>query len=703
MPTAAAPDLQAAFDHHKAGRLPEAEAAYRMVLGRAPGYPAAVHGLGVLHHVGGRNQEAELLLRQAVSGAPKVAEFRANLAVVLGAMGRHRDAADELHAALALRPDYAEGWCNLGVALERCNQPDQAAEAYAKAIALRPEYAQAHNFLGNALRRMGRLREAEASHNEALRLDEQSPGAWANLAATLSGQGRLKEVIAARRKVSELRPKSASAASALLATMHYDGTYSPQDLLAEARTWARQHAARFAEGASSFDNDPDPRRPLKIGFLSGNLTAHPEGRLLRPMLSHLDRESFSTFVYSSVGRGDGVTNTLRQLCDTWREVGAMRDAELARGIRSDGVDVLVDLGGHFGNNRMQLLARQPAPVQAIHFGYPGTSGLEQVGWRISDPYADPLSETPENWPTSYTAERLVRIEGLAWCYEPPLEARAVGALPALSNGHVSFCCCNNTIKVTEQAVDLWAKILLAVPGSTLAVLAEGDKAEGTGKAKAAKSEGKPIKAEGKSGADGKAPEEQQADEAARSAEERAREDLEHRKAQERGRHLLERFAAAGVEAGRVTLAPRQPRGKYFEWIHAADIALDPFPYNGGVTSCDTLWMGVPLVSLRGRSYWARQGVALLGNVGHEQLIAETPDDYVRIAVELAGDLERLAEIRRGLRRRLAESAVCDVAGFAQKYGQALRKVWADWCGSQPKQAAEEHEPQRTETPVETGV
>jgi protein O-GlcNAc transferase len=696
MQTTAAPDLQAAFDHHKAGRLPEAERAYRMVLGRAPGYPAAVHGLGVLHHVGGRNQEAELLLRQAVSGAPKVAEFRANLAVVLGAMGRHSDAANELRAALALRPDYAEGWCNLGVALERCNQPEEAAEAYTKAIELRPEYAQPHNFLGNALRRMGRLREAEESHNEALRLDDQSPGAWANLAATLSGQGRLKEVIAARRKVADLRPKSASAASALLATMHYDGTYSPEDLLAEARTWAKQHAARFAQDTPPYDNDLDPQRPLRIGFISGNLTAHPEGRLLRPILAHLDRETFSTFVYSTVGRGDGVTNTLRQLCDTWREVAGMRDAELAKGIVADGVDVLVDLGGHFGNNRMQLLARQPAPVQMIHFGYPGTSGLEQVGWRLSDPYADPVSETPEGSAASYTSERLVRVEGLAWCYEPPLEARSVGALPALSRGQVTFCCANNTIKVTEEAVDLWAKILLAVPGSTLAVLAEGDKAEGTGKAKA-------PKVEGQSKADGKAHEDRQADEAARTADEIARDELEQRKAQERGRHLLERFAAAGVDVGRVTLAPRQPRGRYFEWIHSADIALDPFPYNGGVTSCDTLWMGVPLVSLRGRSYWARQGAALMSNVGHGQLIAESPDDYVRIAVELAGDLERLAEIRRSLRQRLAGSAVCDLAGFASRYGQALRKVWADWCGRQPKQSPKEEQEERSEMPVEAGV
>jgi predicted O-linked N-acetylglucosamine transferase (SPINDLY family) len=181
---------------------------------------------------------------------------------------------------------------------------------------------------------------------------------------------------------------------------------------------------------------------------------------------------------------------------------------------------------------------------------------------------------------------------------------------------LTFCCANNTIKVTEEAVDLWARILLAVPGSKLAVLAEGDRPEGTGKAK-------PPKAEGKSTADQKDGAEQKTDEPKLSDDEQAREEIEQRRAEERGRHLLERFAAAGVEAGRVTLAPRQPRGKYFEWIHSADIALDPFPYNGGVTSCDTLWMGVPLVSLRGDSYWARQGAALLSNVGHEQLIADS--------------------------------------------------------------------------------
>ncbi|MDB5292204.1 MAG: domain/SEC-C motif domain protein, partial [Phycisphaerales bacterium] len=467
--------------------------------------------------------------------------------------------------------------------------------------------------------------------------------------------------------------------------------------------WAERHAARFAEEIPAHDNDLDPQRPLKIGFLSGNLTAHPEGRLLRPILSHLDRESFTTFIYSSVGKGDGVTNTLRQLCDAWRDVAGMRDAELAKGIGSDGVDILVDLGGHFGNNRMQLLARKPAPVQVIHFGYPGTSGLEQVGWRVTDPFADPLAETPEGWPAPYTTERLIRVEGLAWCYEPPLEARSVGALPAVSRGHVTFCCANNTIKVTEEAVDLWARILLAVPGSKLAVLAEGDRPEGTGKAKTPKAEGK-TKADEKDGAEKPIDETARtAEELARAAEEQAQAEIEQRRADERGRHLLERFAAAGVEAGRVTLAPRQPRGKYFEWIHAADIALDPFPYNGGVTSCDTLWMGVPLVSLRGDSYWARQGAALLSNVGHEQLIADSADDYVRIAVELAKDLEGLAEIRRGLRQRLSSSAVCDLAGFASRYGEALRKVWADWCRNRSKEVDKGEQQERIEAPVEAGV
>ncbi|HET6247644.1 MAG TPA: tetratricopeptide repeat protein [Tepidisphaeraceae bacterium] len=624
-------ELQSAMNLHRAGQLPEAEAGYRAILAREPTHALALHGLGLVHHMAGRNEQAIALLRQAVAASPGAAEFRSNLAAVLGRVGRHDHAAAELQQAVRIKPDYADAWCNLGVALEKSNRIKEAEPAFRRAIELKPQAAAAHHYLGNALRRAGRIAEAEACQREAVRLKPDYSGAWGSLAGTLADQGRLEEVVMCRRKVAELRPKSAAAGSALMSTLQYPASSTPAVLLAEARAWAERHAAALEAVPAAHDNDRDPDRRLRIGFVSGNLTAHPEGRFLRPLLANLDRGQFETTVYSASGRPDAVTATLRHLADRWREIRPHNDQRVAQKIRLDQIDILVDLTGHFGNNRMLLFARRPAPVQAIHFGYPGTTGMQAMGWRFTDEHADPISETAEGERAFYTSERLARVEKFAWCYEVPLEARSVGELPARANGYVTFLCANNTIKIVPEAVALWARILKAAPNSRLKVLAEGGKAKEPGEQK------------------------------------------------DRSRYLLEQFAGHGVDADRVELSPRRSRGKYFEWIHSADIALDPFPYNGGVTSCDTLYMGVPLVTLSGDSYWARQGAAILKNIGAASLIASSPEEYVEIAIGLAGDLDGLEEMRGGLRRGLMASPIADVAGFAERLGRSYRSIWKSWC------------------------
>jgi predicted O-linked N-acetylglucosamine transferase (SPINDLY family) len=588
------------------------------------------------------------LLQGAIAGSPRAAPFRVNFAAVLGSLGRHVEAAEQLREALRVEPNYAQGWCNLGVALEKSGCVPEAVDAYRRAIGLRPDYPQGHHFLGNALRRLGRLRDGEAAHKEALRLNPRYAGAWGSLGFTFAAQGRLRETIECRRKVVELRPNSAAAGSVLLATMHYDPAYSPRDLLREAQSWCERHVAHFASMTQKFANDPDPSRRLRIGFISGNLVNHPEGRFLRAVLSNLDRAAFETFVYSNCGgRGDHLTGILRHLSDVWRDIREMRDRAAARLIRRDRIDVLLDLTGHFSNNRAPLLARRPAPVQAIHFGYPGTTGIEHGTWRLTDALADPPSETPEGHRAPYTTERLVRVAQFAWCYEAPLEARSIGPLPARRNGHVTFCCANNMMKVTARAVEVWSKILLSVPDSRLEILTEGA-----------------TRARGSAGAG--------AGGAAAAA-------ATTTPADERGIYLRDLFAGHGIDGGRLAFVGRQARARYFEWLHSSDIALDPFPYNGGVTSCDTLWMGVPLITLAGDCYRSRQGSSLLARIGLDELIARTPEQYVDIAVSLARDPDRLAAIRLGLRQRLAQSAICDCSGFAQRFGNALRSVWADWC------------------------
>ena len=389
--------LRAAEAHLKSGRLVEAEAAFRRVLSMLPRHPMALRGLGIVNHQAGRQQEALALLRQAVRVTPpaRAAEFRSNLAAVMGRLGLHREAAAELAEVVRLKPDYAEGHRNLGVALEHSGRREDAVGAYRQAVKLGPGDAAAHHFLGNALRSLSRADEAESAYREAVRLQPRHAGAWSYLALMLSGQGRLPEVIACRRKVAELRPNSAAAGSALLSTLQYDPTQSPADLLAEARRWAQKHAGEMpgAQGEASptqrslreigeTGEDACPTkaatglnlnaerkgereagsvdRPLRVGFVSSNLSGHPEGRLLRPVLASLDGQSVRSFCYSNTPRADAVTLLLRQLCDEWREIRPLNDNAAAEMIRRDRIDILIDLTGHFGANRLGIFAKLAA-------------------------------------------------------------------------------------------------------------------------------------------------------------------------------------------------------------------------------------------------------------------------------------------------------------------------------------------------------
>jgi predicted O-linked N-acetylglucosamine transferase (SPINDLY family) len=272
--------------------------------------------------------------------------------------------------------------------------------------------------------------------------------------------------------------------------------------------------------------------------------------------------------------------------------------------------------------------------------------------------------------STYTTEKLIRLPGLAWVYDEPLEARAVGALPAERNGYVTFLCANNPLKVTPEALATWAKVLAAVPNSRLTMLLDekgafGELRAGAHGARKEKPAGESIEPR----PTGSAGLEQDRPRAARAEDAGA------------GRWLREAFAGQGIDPARVNFAGRQSRGAYFAWIESADIALDPFPYNGGVTTCDTLWMGVPVVSLAGDSYWSRQGLALLSNVGLAELAAPTREAYADTAIALATDLPRLAEVRRGLRERMRQSAIIDAAGFARKLEAAYRQMWRERCGS----------------------
>jgi len=498
------------------------------------------------------------------------------------------------------------------VTLERLGRVEEAAGFYRSAIELRRDYPEAHSNLGNALRKLGKFNEAIESYHAAIALREKYPGAYVGLSDAYGERGNYEESIACRRRAVELSPGDAALGSDLLFTMHYSGRFSPMQLRQEAEVWGRKHGcvAKFPPP----DNDPYPDRRLRVGYLSPDFRAHTIAHLIEPILAHHDRGRFDVLCYSSVSKPDAVTAKLKHLAGTWREVTKASNDEAAAIIRRDDIDILVELAGHMGDNRLLVLARRPAPVQ-VQLGYAGTTGLPGVDYRITDPYSDP----PEA--DAYYTERLIRLPDCAWPYKPTEGIPNPGPLPASRAGYVTFGCLNKAVKITQPAIDLWCKILAAVPLSRIVLLS-------------------PPNNQG----------------------------------------MIERFTRSGLDPARVVLAPRLSRGEYLRlFSERIDIALDPFPYNGDTTTCDGLWMGVPQVSLAGNAFVSRRGVSHLSNVGLADLVAKSPEEYLHKAVELANDLTRLAELRSGLRQKMAASPLTDGARYTRALESAYRQIWTAWC------------------------
>jgi predicted O-linked N-acetylglucosamine transferase (SPINDLY family) len=341
------------------------------------------------------------------------------------------------------------------------------------------------------------------------------------------------------------------------------------------------------------------------------------GRFWLPLLEQHDKREVEVWAYSDVNRPDGMTERLKAHTDGWRNTAALSDEQMAELIRADGIDVLVDLAMHAANNRLLVFARKPAPVQACWLAYPSSTGLTAMDYRVSDPYLDPVGMDESAY-----SERTLRLPETYWCYRPVEGMPEVGALPALTRGYVTFGCLNNFNKINEPLLRVWAEILRQVAGSQL---------------------------------------------------------LLHARQGSHRRWVQEVMEGAGVEAARVRFADSVPLMEYYGLYNTMDIALDPFPHGGGTTTCETLWMGVPTVSLAGQTAVGRGGASILSNVGLGEMVARSEVEYVRVAVELAGDQARLGELRAGLRGRMRASPLMDTARFARNMEGVYRQMWRAWC------------------------
>jgi predicted O-linked N-acetylglucosamine transferase (SPINDLY family) len=604
---------------HDAGRLQEAIAALRRSLELGPEDGEVYNGLGNALCDAGRLDEAIDAYNRALERNPAHAEARSNRGVALRDSGRLDEAMSDFDRCLTLKPDHVAAWNNLGLALNEKGRVAEAIDALGRAIALKPDHAEAHNNLGIALFGQGRLDEAIAAHDRSLALEPGYAAAHNNRGNVLKETGRLEEAIRAYERALELTPGYAIAHSNLLLCSQFQASATAAGLAGAHAGWDEQHAAPHRTRVKARDLDRDPGRPLRLGFVSPDLRRHPVGYFLVRALENLDGRAFAVVCYSGSSDRDDLSGRLAAASNAWRGVAGLDDDALAAQIRSDRIDILFDLSGHTAGHRLLVFARRPAPIQITWIGYVGTTGVRTMDYLIADRYHVPQGSE------AHYCEQILRMPDGYICFDPPADSPVVGPLPAGQSGRITFGSFNNLAKITPEVIAVWAEIVRRVPGSTLLLAAPG---------------------------------------------------LESSGARER---LGRAFVAAGALSVQVELRGRMSRSDLLSAYNAVDLALDPFPYSGGVTTCEALWMGVPVVTCPGETFASRHSLSHLANAGLTETVAEDRRDYVERAVALAADLPRLGALRAGLRGRMAHSPLCDGERFARNLMNRLRDVWRQWC------------------------
>lgn len=573
---------------HADGAWAEAEGLYRQALEKQPGDWRVRYELGIVCHLQERTDEAIALLRQVVHREPRFARGQLALGTCLAMSGDAKAAQEPLQRGVQLDPDSSEAHYNLGKCFSEQNLLAQAESEYQEAIRLDPENGLAHINLGQLCNRQGRTREALAHYRAGLSQITQ-PALHSNLPMLMN---------------------------------FIDGV-SDADVYEAHRAFDQRFVAPLAPRVRPPADPRQAERRLRVAYLSRDLRHHSVQYFLLPILSHHDHAAFEIVCYSDSKQADEVTELFKVHADRWVECDGWSDEELAGRIRRDGIDLLIDLGGHTDRNRLPVLARRPAPLQIGYLGYPSTTGVSTIDYRISDRWIDP--EPPD--PQILSSETPLRLQHGYFCYAPIAESPKVSALPFDRLGRITFGSLNQGAKLNPALFACWSEVLRGVPGSRLWL----------------------------------------------------QNSALHEEAPRRT--LVEEFERLGVDRQRLVFHAFGPAPAYLKSYHEIDIALDSFPYNGGTTTCEALWMGVPVVSWRGNRHVARLGASILGHVGLSELVASSPQSYVETAIALSRDVDRLRSLRSTMRDRLSASSLMDHAGFTRELEAAYRAVWRRWCSS----------------------
>jgi protein O-GlcNAc transferase len=612
--------LADAVAHHRAGRLADADILYRKARSAAPRHFDVLHLSGLAAYQLGNVADAVDWLERAhrLDRKSVVCEMRLGLALLMA--GRVADAEAHLRTVVKRQPDFFEGWDNLAYFLKLQDRLAEAVACHQQATKLKPDNAPAWYNFGLSLSLSGRPADALQCHDRALAADPGYALARFGRAQALHQLHRMAEAVAEYGKFLEVQPDHHEARSYRLFALHSLEGVSREETFAAHVEYGRVtgHPAGMAR---TFPNAPEANKRIRLAILSPDLRAHSCAYFLEPLLRHLDPAQVELYLYHDHFRKDAISERLQKLAVVWREFVGKSDAVVEATIRGDAPDVLVDLAGHTGmSNRLPLFARRLAPVQITYLGYPDTTGLPAMDYRFTDEVADPTGEADR-----FASEQLVRFAPTAWTYCAADDAPAV-ATHARGGQPFTFGCFNNLAKITEAMLGTWAKVLAGVPGSRLLV-----KGPGLGESD--------VRSE-----------------------------------------YSQRLVRAGIPADRFELLERTTdTASHLALYHRVDVALDTFPYHGTTTTCEALWMGVPVVTLEGDRHMARVGASLLTAVGHPEWIAKTAESYVAIARGLAADRPHLEKIRAGLRSELAQSPLGQHRAQAERFEAAIRSCWRRWC------------------------
>ena len=602
-------------------KWPEAIHCFQQALTFKPNYAEAYNNLGDTLRKCERLAEAIELLKQAIVLNPNYAKAHYNLGCAYQQQGQLNAAIHCLQTSIALNPSDVEAYNDLGLLLREQKQPHQAIEKFKHALNIKPNYAIAHYNLGNIFQDLLQFDEAIACYQQVIALQADFAEAYNNLGIAYKDQALIPEAIRYFQTALQIKPNYAQAFNNLLLTCHYAIDEEPANLFAKHQHFNEQYALPFMASFQPHHNGRDPQRPLKIGYVSADFRQHSVAYFVESILAHHHPPDFEIVCYYNYLKKDHITQHLQQYVTLWRDCVHLSDAKLAEQIRHDQIDILVDLAGHTGTPRLAVFMRKPAPVQVTYLGYPNTTGLTAIDYRITDRYVEP-DERAE----LLSSETLLRMPASYFCYTPNDNNLNINELPALQNDFITFGSFNNYAKISPTILALWVQVLKTIPNSKLFVKAKS---------------------------------------------------LNDTKTRQT---FLNRLAKLGIESERVIIANYLPvTENHLKLYHQIDIGLDTYPYHGATTTCEALWMGIPVVTLVGDKHASRMGISILTTIGLTELIAKTPAEYIQICEKLANNMSYLKTLRAKMRERMQTSPLMDGATFTYHLESAYRNIWKKWC------------------------